>query len=262
MKILSSVLSRRALALLVPAALTLGGLPASAQQPAGMTAKELAAKLSAQQQDGSSLIRAKIEVKGSAGSSVMQVQIKSRRTAGQTDVVYQVLWPKERKGESILVRSSGETAHFTPPDKMETGGLKQPLLGSDLSCEDTVENFFAWPDQSFGAAEQVGGVACQILESKGGRSSYSKVKSWVDLRRMVVMRVEKYSGNSVSRRIDTTDVATVDGKHLPANLTVQRPGQGSTTEVDGSRIKRGVSYTDADFTAEGIKKLDAPKGGD
>jgi hypothetical protein len=104
-------------------------------------------------------------------------------------------------------------------------------------------------------------VECHILVSKGGKGSYSKVRSWIDLRRMVPMRVEKYtSSGEVAVRIDTTDVVINDGKHIPANLSVRR---GSTvTELDGSRIKRGVSYTEADFSPEGLKNLSAPRGGD
>ena len=37
--------------------------------------------------------------------------------------------------------------------------------------------------------------------------------------------------------------------------------QGSTTQIDGSRIKHDVNYTDADFSADGLKDMAAPKGG-
>ncbi|HSJ02264.1 MAG: outer membrane lipoprotein-sorting protein [Verrucomicrobium sp.] len=243
---------------------------ADAAPVAGLTAADLAAKLSAQQQDGSTLIRAKLDVKTAAGEAktVLQLQIKSRRTPGQTDVVYQVLWPKERKGESVLVRSSGSGAVYVPPDKttsLEASSLKDALFASDLSYEDVTENFFAWKDQTLVGTEVVDGANCQILESKpkGARSSYAKVRSWIDTKRMIPLRVEKYSAaNQLVRRVDTTDVANVDGRYLPANLAVRRPGQDTVTVVDGSRIKRGVSYTDADFTAEGIKNLSAPRGGD
>ncbi len=240
-------------------------LPMSGQaQDGGLTAKDLAAKLSALQQDGSTFIKAKME--STAGGSC-QLQIKSRRSGGSTDVVYQVLWPKDRKGESVLIQSSGKGAVFTLPDKVQTldaGQLKQPLFGSDLSYEDVVQNFFAWSNQTLGGTETVDKVPCQILESKpgkGDRSSYSLVRTWVDLRKMVPMRVEKYSGGTLVRRIDTTQVASVDGRHIPATLSVTRPGQGTVTEVDGSRIKRGVAYTDADFSADGFRSMEAPRGG-
>lgn len=234
--------------------------PSASAQEGGITAKELASKLSAQQQDGNTFIRLKMVTGGNA----LQVQIKSRKSASSTEVVYQILFPKEQKGTSVLLRSSGSGASFTPPDKLttiEASQMKQPLFGSALNYEDVVQNFFAWENQSFAGTETIDKVECHILESKGGKGSYSKVRSWIDLRRMVPMRVEKYSSSGeVALRIDTTDVVQNDGKHIPANLSARR---GSTvTELDGSRIKRGVSFTDADFSPEGLKNINAPRGGD
>jgi hypothetical protein len=113
----------------------------------------------------------------------------------------------------------------------------------------------------------VNGVPCQILESKPGqkgRSIYGSVRSWIDTRRFVPLRVEKFSSSGQSlKRIDTTRVAEVDGRQIPANLSVSRSDQNSTSTFDGSRIKHGVAYTDREFTAEGLKDLgfphDAPK---
>lgn len=228
------------------------------------SAKDLAAQLAGLQQDGSTFIKAKLET---SGGGSCQIQIKSRRSGGSSDVLYQVLWPKERKGESVLLHSSGKGASFTPPDKLQTldaEKMRQPLFGSDLSCEDVVVNFFAWSGQSLGGTETVDKVSCQILESKPGKgdfSNYSLVRTWVDLKRMVPMRVDKFSGGTLVRRIDTTQVVKVDGRHIPATLSVSRPGQTSVTEIDGSRIRRGVSYTDADFTTQGMTSFQAPSGG-
>lgn len=237
-----------------------------AADPAPMSASELAAKLSELRQDGTSYVRLRMEIKG-ATTETLQLQIKQRRTKGTTDVLYQVLFPKERKGESVLLRKSGSRAAsgstFTPPDQVKTiGDLKDTLFGSDLAYEDAVEDFYAWDQQTLGATEQVQGVTCQVLESKPGkaRSIYASVKSWIDLRRMVPMRVEKYSsGGKLLRRIETTRVVTESGHAIPANLTVQSGRQGAT-DLDGSRIKHDVAYTDKDFSPEGMKDVSVPRG--
>lgn len=245
-----------ALALFTPLAHT-------ADAPAALSAKDLAARLSAIMEDGNSFIRMRLE-KG-APKETLQLQIKQRRTKNSTEVVYQVLWPKERKGESVLLRKSGTRpasgALFTPPNTTRTldaGDMKEPLFGSDLTYEDVVDNFFAWEQQTLVGTEEVDGVPCQILESKpgkGGRSSYGSVRSWVDTRRLVPLRVEKYSnGGQALRRIDTTRVVSVDGRQIPANLSVRRPGQNSVTALDGSKIKHGVVFTDREFSADGIKE--------
>ncbi len=230
-------------------------------------APELAARMNALQQDGTSLIRLKMDLP----QGTLQVQIKQRRTAGTTEAVYQVLWPKERAGEAVMLKKSGKQgptgAMLTPPDTVRTldaGQMKGGVFGSDLAYADVVENFFAWEHQAIVGTENVGRTSCEILESKpgkGDRSIYSSVKTWVDTKRLVPMKVEKYSaGGQLARRIDTTRVVTQDGRAMPANLTVHDVLKGTATELDGSNIKRGVAFDEREFTTEGLK-MTAPQRG-
>src|SRR4051812_34504222 len=107
-------------------------------------ATDLAAKLGAQQQDGASVVRLKMEVQG-ATKFTLQLQIKQRRTSSATEVVYQVLWPKERAGEAVLLRKAGDQAAtgsvFIPPNTvraLDSTQMKGALLGSGLSYADAV----------------------------------------------------------------------------------------------------------------------------
>ncbi len=224
-----------------------------------MTAGELASRLTTLRQNGSTYVRLKLEIKG-ATNETLQLQIKERRTKGASDVLYQVMWPKERKGESVLLRKSGNRpatgSVFVPPSTVRPiDDLKAPLLGSDLAYEDVIEDFFAWDQQAFVGTEEVDRVTCQILESKPGkgeRSIYGSIRSWIDTRRMVPLRVEKFSpSGQLLRRIDTTRVVPDAGNHIPANLTVSGARPGSTSLLDGSGIKHDVTYTDRDFTTAG-----------
>ena len=244
----------------------------AAEAPPALSAKDLAARLSGWQQDGSSLVRLKMEVKPSAGAAkfALQLQIKQRRTAKSTEVVYQVLWPKERMGEAVLLKQSAGGAAsgsvFTPPNTvraLNAAQMKEALFGSDLSYTDVLENFFAWDNQAIVGTEVVDRVNCQILESKPGKgdSGYSAVRTWVDTRRLVPLRIEKYlPSGAVARRIDTRDVAKDDtGRSVPANMTVSSPQSGSSTNLEGSKLRHDVTFTDRDFTPEGIKELVTPK---
>ena len=249
-------------------------IPATAAetQPA-MSASELAARLSANRQDGSSFVRLRLEVKptNASAKTSLQLQIKERRTKSATDLVYQVLWPKERKGEAVLLhKAAGHTPTgllFTPPGNLRPIGasqMKEPWLGSDLSYEDLIDNFFAWENQIIAGTETIDRVSCQILESKpgkGDRSSYAKVRTWVDTRRLVPLRVEKYLASGLlARRIETTRVTTDDNhRHFPANLSARDARGDSVTALEGSSIRRDVVYTDRDFTAEGVKDLTPPR---
>jgi hypothetical protein len=238
-----------------------------------MSAADLAARLAASQQDGSSYVRLKMDVKQAAGTEkvALQFQIKQRRTKAATEIVYQVLWPKERKGEAFLLRKTGDRpatgAFFRPPDNIRTlegEQMKDPVFGSDLTYEDLIENFFTWEHQAIVGTALVDRVNCQILESKPGRgqrSSYASVRTWVDTRRLVPLRVEKYSSSgSIVRRMDSLKISTDDiHRSLPSNLSVHGRRQDGFTELDGSRIRHDITYTDRDFTPENLKELSPVK---
>ena len=231
------------------------------------SASELATQLRTKQ-SGSMFVRIRMEI-GSGQNQTLQIQIKSRVSDAAGDIVYQILFPKERKGESVLLHRSGQKFSgtvFTPPNNLKSiasAEMKQSLFGSALSYEDIIDSPFAWTQQTIVGTEDMDGTPCQILESKPGKghtSSYSSVKSWIDSRRLVPLRIEKYdSSGKVVRRINTTRVLLEGGDSLPVDLKIYGPG-GSVTHITGSRLKRGVSYADTEFTPEGLKQLNPPPG--
>jgi hypothetical protein len=241
--------------------------------PPATSARDLAAGLAALQQDGASYVRLRLQIKqpGDTVREALQLQIKGRRTKTATDLVYQVLWPKERKGESVLLHQtdghSPAGSLFIPPDKLHPLNASQmngALFGSDLSYQDAVENFFAWENQAVAGTEVVNGVSCTILESRLGQgesSPYARVRSWIDLRRRVPLRVEKYlPSGQLARRIETTRVVTDDkGRSIPAELTVRGLQGESLTTLDGSRIRHDVAYSDREFTPEGLPEISTPR---
>jgi len=242
-------------------------------QDAAPNAKDLAARLSANVHDGASFVKMRMEIRQpAAGTKVsMNLYLKARRSQSATDIVYQVIYPKERKGEAFLLqKTSGRAPSGTllvppsAPRPLSSSQMKEGIFGSDVSYEDLLENFFAWDNQAIVGTENVGRAACQILESKpgkGDRSGYAKVRSWIDVKKMVPMRVEKYlASGQLAKRIETTDVKEDDlNRHVTRGLVVQRAGQDSVTELEGTEIKHDVVYSDSDFTAEGLQKLSPPK---
>ncbi|MBU3665315.1 MAG: outer membrane lipoprotein-sorting protein [Chthoniobacterales bacterium] len=232
-----------------------------AEEPESLTAPELAAKLASAVQDGNSAARARFSVQPSRGgeATVLQVQIKSHRDAEGSAVAYEVQWPAGRKGERFVISQRGtgpaKGASYIPPDRRESitsGQLLGSLLGTDLAFADAVENFFLWKNQTFCGREQIGGTDCVILESKpgaGDSSPYGKVRSWIDPRRMVALRVEKSDKSGrILRRIDSSQIVKDDvGRYVPATMTVRRASGESVTEIDGSNLRHDVRFAPADF---------------
>jgi hypothetical protein len=244
-----------------------GIIPLHAAAPAvpALSATELAARMNALR-EGSALIRTKLEVQSADGARrVLQLQVKERRTKAATDIVYQVLWPNEHKGEAVILHQAGGTPKGSiiiprqPVRAIKPSQMGEGLFDSDLSYQDAVENFFAWKKQAIVGSEAINNVNCQILESKPDGSSvtvYAKVRSWIDPQRFVPMRIEKYSSSGeLVRRVDITRVAR-DERHNPiaASLTVHGPRKNSVTEFNGARIDQDVNLADGDFTPAGLSQ--------
>ena len=244
------------------AALCIPEIRAAEPAPPAMSATDLAARMDAVRQ-GNALIRSKLEVRSGDGAKrVLQLQIKEHRTKTATDLVYQVLWPNEHKGEAVILHQAQgvATGSIIGPQQrvraIKPAQMSEGLFDSDLSYQDAVENFFAWKKQAIVGTEAINNVNCQILESKPDSSSaslYGKVRSWIDPRRFVPLRIEKYSASGeLMRRIDITRIAPDEKHHpIPANLVVHGLRKNSVTEFNGAHIDQDVNFTDADFTEAG-----------
>ena len=248
----------------VAAVIRVTALSVEEPTPPIMSARELASRLDTTMQ-GSALIRTQLEVRFlNGGKRVMQLQIKQRHTETATDLAYRVLWPNDRRDEVVILHQDTGSAPrgsvIIPHQPVRTIGASQMgegLFDSDLSYQDAIENVYGWKEQAIVGSEAINGVNCQILESKPGNSSvsiYAKARSWIDPRRLVPLRIEKYShAGEVIRRIEITRIAR-DEKHnpIPAGLTVHGLRKNTVTVFNGARIDQGVTFTDDDFQPAGV----------
>ncbi len=206
------------------------------------------------------------------GKSVMQIQIKRRGLpGGGSDQLFQVIYPKERMGESLLLHIKGGSvtgSSYKPGGevrKITAADRRQGVFGTDLTIEDLQSDFFEWKHQEITGHEKVGTVPCVVIESKpdkGGKSP-SKVLSWIDEKRYVPERVQVFDGGDKPARIVDTEkvMQTSSGYYLPITLKVTNTATGSQTMVDGSSSKGDVPYTDADFTEQAMQTVGrAPSG--
>ncbi len=239
-----------ALALLATLSLARAADPAPA-----LSASELASKLSAARDSGTAEIRLRMLIQAPAGetTSTLQLRIKESRTQGSNNAVYEVLFPPERKGESVFLRQKGGSAASgtvrLPNGKTQALSPSDAVFGSDLIVADAMDDFFAWKNQALVGSEKIGNVNCVILESKSGQASpYASVRSWIDLRRMVPLRVEKYlPSGKLARRIVTTRVVPDAGRQIPGDLKIESPDRHSQTMLDGSSIRHDIKLSESDF---------------
>ncbi|MDB6139809.1 MAG: hypothetical protein JWO94_2881 [Verrucomicrobiaceae bacterium] len=249
-------------------ALCLGAfLPARAETKT-FTGPEYVAGVKAAKPKGGVYIRARLV----QGKTVMQIQIKRRALPnGGSDQLYQVIFPKERKGESVLLHLSGSSisgSQFTPAGGVRPiggGDRHLSVFGTDLTIEDMLADFYDWKQQTITGHESLGPVPCVVIESKPdhGGSGPSKAVSWIDEKRYVPMRVQVYDGGSKPARVvDTEKVIQVSsGYYLPVTFTVTNMATDSKTLVEGSSSKDGINYTDADFTEKAMQQVGPPPSG-
>lgn len=223
-------------------------------------------------EDSDSTVRLRFQIEdGTAAPVTLQVLVKSRRTAAATELLYQILWPTERKGEGLLLTQpaggslSGHA--LVPPGRiarLAAGDADEPVFDSHLTLSDLTGNFFRWPSQAIVGTETVDRVECVMLESKGGSgrgSPHERVLSWIDPERLVPLRIEKFDrANRLLRVIETTRVTRdEDGGFIPATLIVTSPGRPGSTEVAGSKLRRDITLTDSDFAPTALETISLPR---
>ena len=233
-----------------------------------LTGPEFIAGVKAAKPKGGVYVRARLV----QGKTVMQIQIKQRHLAdGSTDQLYQVTFPKDRKGESLLLHTKGSTfsgKQFIPGQglcSLTGADRRHGIFGTDLTIEDLMADFFDWRSQKITGHEKVGAVPCAVIESKpdSGSKGPSKALSWIDEKRYVPMRVQIFDdGEKPARIVDSDKVMQVSsGYYLPVSFTVTTTATGSKTSVEGSSSKGDINYSDADFSEKALQEVTLPPSG-
>jgi hypothetical protein len=228
--------------------------------------RELVAKVVAANKTTGFRVRAKLVVTTANPEhrEVKQLLIKSRTEGKTTTTLYQILWPTESKGQSLLIERRGDSVSgflFEPPGtvkKLSPALIAQPFFGSDLAIEDLAEDFWDWPSQKIVGEETIDKKLCTIVESRppgDAASSYLVVKTWIAPELALPLRVEKYGKNRrLVRRITADRIMKVNNRWTAANIIVDPDGGNSRTVLEGSKSERDLDVPAAEFTLEAIKR--------
>lgn len=255
----------RLIALLVTALV----ISVHAEESRTWSAPELIATVKAAKPKGGLLVRVRMEQTKPDGKQVILAQIKRRETAdGATEQLFQVTFPKERKGEALLLRTKRGSAFtartFTPGQGFKTlsaADKRMPIFGTDMTLEDALAEFLDWSKHEAVGKEKVRSGQCMIIEStppKAGTSP-SKVKTWVDEKRFIAWRVQLFDGgDQPSRVVEAEEVIRLpSGYWCPRTFTVSTPAKGTQTKIAGSSSSE-QEFTDADFSDAAIEATAAP----
>ena len=244
----------------------------AAAEDGKLTASQLMAAVKAARPHGGIYARLRMEHRAADGGQfVLQAQIKHRPTAdGGTETLYQLLFPKERKGEALLLRKKGNAfsgTSFVPGQgtrELKPGDGSAGLFGTALTIDDAMADFLDWRHEIIGK-EDVGAVPCTVVESRAPKSSSSditRVKSWMDETRLAAMKIELYKTAAAPVRTVLTHKVLRGGSgyYTPASFTVTDHASGASTKVEGVRSERDINYTDADFSEAALKTVTGAPG--
>lgn len=251
------------LAVLLPA-------PAFAQEK-NYSAAQLMGAVKAAKPPGGLYARLRMEHREAGGRQVvLQAQLKRRSTPDGSETLYQLLFPKERKGEALLLRVKGggfSGAVFVPGQgrrALKSGDRSSGIFGTALTIDDVIAEFLDWQHRIVGK-EKEGAVPCTVIESSAPKSSSSpvtRVKSWIDETRLTAMKAEffKTGGQPVRTVITHKVMRGSSGYYAPVSFTVTDHATGAATKIEGVRSDNGINFTDADFTDAAMGAITAPPG--
>src|SRR6201981_1079209 len=139
---------------------------------------------------------------------------------------------------------------------------KDPLVGTDFSYEDMVENQFFWKNQEALPAEKYGARDCFVLKSKSGsqdRTYYDSVTSWIDRGILYPVHVVKtLRGTGQQKEFTYYGLRQIGGVWSASQVEAKLQGKpgSSILVIEGGSGKANLGRKDFDlsqFSAQGKK---------
>ena len=130
-----------------------------------------------------------------------------------------------------------------------------PLVGTDFSYEDMVENQFFWKNQELLPSEKYGARDCFVLKSKSGsqeRTYYDSVTSWIDRDILFPVHVVKtLRGTGQQKEFVYYGLRQVGGAWSATQVEAKLQGKpgSSTLVIEGGSPKANLARKDFDLSS-------------
>jgi hypothetical protein len=134
-----------------------------------------------------------------------------------------------------------------------------PLVGTDFSYEDMVENQFFWKNQALLPAQKYGARDCFVLESKPGspeESHYDSVTSWIDRNILFPVHVVKtLRGTGQQKEFIYYGLRQIGGDWSASQVEAKVTGKpgSSILVIEAGTGKANLALKDFDLSAQGEK---------
>src|SRR5271170_4400243 len=134
-----------------------------------------------------------------------------------------------------------------------------PLLGTDFSYEDMLENQFFWKNQELLPSEKYGARDCFVLKSTPGpqdRTHYDSVTSWIDRSILFPVHVVKtLHGTGQQKEFLYYGLRQVDGAWSASQVEAKLSGKpgSSMMVIEGGSGRANLALKDFDLSPSGAK---------
>lgn len=132
-----------------------------------------------------------------------------------------------------------------------------PLVGTDFSFEDMVENQFFWKSQELLAPEKYGARDCFVLKSKSSsqdRTYYDSVTSWIDRSILFPVHVVKtFRGTGQQKEFIYYGLRQAGGVWYASQVEAKQQGKpgSSILVIEGGSARANLGRKDFEFSAQG-----------
>jgi hypothetical protein len=200
-----------------------------------------------------------VRVAESGERTTYRISIRARSFADGLKVFCEVTNPPQAKVRLLLESrtTGGATIHTghageLAPKELPAASFGDPLLGSEFSFEDLMDNQFLWKNQTLLERAKCGARECYVIKSEpsaADHSHYSSVTSWVDQKIYYPVRIEKVlKGSGIVREFTNYGLRESKGRWSASQIEVEtkgRPGS-SLLIITGGAEKANLNASQFD----------------
>ena len=189
------------------------------------------------------------------GERVREVELYDRREPGdEQKTILFFRSPAEVKGTAFLAfthkgRAADQWLYLPELQRVRQITARtrnESFMGTDLSYHDLdlMQEMVSWTEadakSSLRGDETVDGTACHVIELVPQREDigYKKVVLWLGKDDLVPRRIELYEdGSDPKKRIQQSDVRTVDNIPIAQRIEAATPAAGSRTAIEITEVR-------------------------
>jgi hypothetical protein len=184
---------------------------------------------------------------------------------GQSKAVLRFTAPAEVKGVALLVVNHPDRASdqwmWTPAIERDRRIALQDrstrFFGTDFSFEDLEERDVNQYEYALAGEEPVDGAPCWKIESlprQSKSSQYTRSIIWIRQDNYAFARIDNYVRDQAVRRLNYTDIRSVQGIWTARQLEMNDLRRGSRTRLTLDKLEYNVPLKDESFTLQAIAR--------